>query len=135
MKQPLTAIVENSRNYTLAVAEAMPESSYHFKPVGAGWNFKELLNHIAYGIQWWEENYVKGNEISWQQPADKNTKEEIITYLNSAYDSLMNTLKKPALSDDAVKGFHATIDHISHHRGQAVVYLRCHDITPPEYTY
>jgi uncharacterized damage-inducible protein DinB len=44
----------------------------------------------------------------------------------------VNTQK---LTDKAVQGFHATIDHITHHRGQAVIYLRSNGITPPEYTY
>ena len=52
MKEQLLAIVETSRNYTLAVAEAMPDATYNFKPAGAGWNFIELMHHIAYGIEW-----------------------------------------------------------------------------------
>lgn len=74
MKETLLSTLENSRNYTLAVAEAMPESSYNFKPAGGGWNFRELMHHIAYGIQWWEENYIKGNEITWDQPPAKTAK-------------------------------------------------------------
>lgn len=135
MKEILLSTLENSRNYTLAVAEAMPENTYNFKPVGGGWNFRELMHHISYGIQWWEENYIIGRETSWDQPPAKNDKKEIINYLNSAYSSIKNTVEKQKLTDDAVKGFHATIDHITHHRGQAVVYLRCQGINPPEYTY
>jgi uncharacterized damage-inducible protein DinB len=131
----LLSYLENSRAYTMAVAEAMPESAYDFKPKGGGWNFGELLHHIAYGIHWWEENQIKGNEIPWDQPAVKNNKKVIISYLNASYNSLKNTVTKQKLTDDGVKGFHATIDHTTHHRGQAVVYLRCKGITPPEYTY
>ena len=134
MKELLSTL-ENSRNYTLAVAEAMPESSYDFKPEGGGWNFKELMHHIAYGIYWWQENYIKGNEIGWDQPPLKKMKQEILNELNAAYSSLKATVGNQKLSGDAVKGFHATIDHTTHHRGQAVVYLRCKGITPPEYTY
>lgn len=135
MKQQLLLTLETSLNYTLAVAEAMPENSYNFKPAGGGWNFGELIHHIAYGIHWWEENYIKGNEIPWDQPPVKNNKQSIITYLKSAYSSLKNTIGKQKLDENAVKGFHATIDHTTHHRGQAVVYLRCNSIAPPEYTY
>jgi hypothetical protein len=49
MKEQLSATLQNSRTYTLAVAEAMPADAYNFKPKGAGWNFRELLHHIAYG--------------------------------------------------------------------------------------
>lgn len=135
MKHELLAILQTSRNYTLAVAEAMPEASYLFKPDSAGLNFLELMHHIAYSIQWWEENFVKGNQVPWNQPAANKGKNEIISGLDHAYKSLESTIKNLQIGDDAMKGFNATIDHITHHRGQAVVYLRCSNINPPEYVY
>jgi uncharacterized damage-inducible protein DinB len=135
MKERLLSTLENSKNYTLDVANAMPENSYNFKPGGAGWNFAELLNHIAYGICWWKDNYIKGTKTEWNPPDAKNNKQDVITNLNDAYDSLKNTLDSVKLNDNSVQGFHATLDHITHHRGQAVVYLRCSGITPPEYVY
>jgi len=135
MKEQLTATLQNSRNYTVQVAEAMPDDAYDHKPKGLGWNFRELLSHIAYGIQWWEANYIKGTETPWNPPAAKSNKKQVIDYLNQAYDELEKTISKGKLSDKAIQGFHSTLDHITHHRGQAVMYLRSHGITPPEYTY
>jgi uncharacterized damage-inducible protein DinB len=135
MQAQLIKTLQNSRNYTLSVAEAMPEKTYDSKPAGAGWNFRELLHHIAYGIQWWEDNYIKGNKTDWSPTATKKNKKEIITYLTGAYDGLQETVEAGKLPADAVQGFHATIDHITHHRGQAVLHLRCQGIEPPEYTY
>jgi uncharacterized damage-inducible protein DinB len=135
MKAQLLATLENSKQYTLNVAGMMPAYDFHFKPTDAAWNFGELLHHIAYGIQWWGANYVQGKETAWAPPAMKDNKQEILAYLEDAYRSLNNTLNNGPLSNDAVKGFHATIDHITHHRGQAVLYLRCKGITPPEYMY
>jgi uncharacterized damage-inducible protein DinB len=135
MKEQLLSTIANSRNYTLQVAEAMPEKGFHFKPAGAGWNFGELLNHIAYGIQWWQENYITGNKTDWNPPPAKNKKPEIISYLTQAYDDLQKTIKKGSLTEQAVNGVHATLDHITHHRGQAVIYLRTNGVEPPEYVY
>jgi uncharacterized damage-inducible protein DinB len=135
MKEQLLATLENSRNYTLQVAEGMPSQSYQFKPVETVWNFRELMHHIAYGIQWWEENHVKGNQTAWSPIEVKNNKKEVIAYLNLAFDSLRNTVHKQKVNDENLKGFNATIDHITHHRGQAVTYLRCCGITPPDYVY
>lgn len=135
MKEQIISTLQTSRVYTLAVAEAMPENSYDFKPAAAGWHFRELLHHIAYGIQWWEQNYILKTETAWEQPPARRNKQEVIKYLNDAFSSLEKAAGKQKLTDDVVKGFHATLDHITHHRGQAVVYLRCHGITPPEYTY
>ena len=135
MKEQLLSTLENSRNYTMAVAKAMPSNAYNFKPAGAGWNFLELLHHVAYGIQWWEENFVKSVETAWNPPPPKHDKKEIDSYLRNAYDSLEKTISTSTLTDHVVQGFHATIDHITHHRGQAVIYLRCKGINPPEYVF
>jgi uncharacterized damage-inducible protein DinB len=135
MKEQLLTTLENSRQYTLAVAEAMPEKNYSFKPTDTVWNFGELLQHIAYGIHWWEENYIKGNKTEWAPPVVTNKKKEAVDALQSAYDSLLKTVSKGSLTDEALKGFHATVDHITHHRGQAVLFLRLQGIVPPEYTY
>jgi len=93
------------------------------------------LHHIAYGIQWWEANYVKGTTVEWNPPETKSGKQQVIEYLETAYDSLKNTVSKAGLTDANIKGFHATLDHITHHRGQAVLHLRYQRITPPEYNY
>ena len=135
MKEELLSTLENSKNYTLSVAEAMPKDAYDFKPVDTVWSFRELLDHIAYGIGWWESNYVKGTEMPWAPPGPRTNKEEVKKYLEEAYASLKKTIDKPKLNDNEVKGFHSTLDHITHHRGQAITYLRCKGITAPEYTY
>ena len=124
MKEQLLSTLENSKTYTLAVADAMPEKMYGTKPCKDVWDFRELLNHIAYGIQWWEANYVKGNKIEWAPPQAKSNKKETADYLIDAYLSLQNTLKSSTLDDEKIRGFFATLDHITHHRGQAVTYLK-----------
>ena len=135
MKEQLSATLQNSRTYTLAVAEAMPADAYDFKPTGAGWNFRELLHHVAYGIQWWEANYMREKETPWDQPPAKDNKQAVIDYLNQVYDALAVTVHQQKLTDKVVQGFHATIDHITHHRGQAVIHLRAQGVVPPDYVY
>jgi len=135
MKEQLLATLENSKTYTLAVADAMPEKTYVTKPSNDVWDFRELLNHIAYGIQWWEANYVKGNKTEWNPPKSKSNKKETVGYLKDAYLELQKTLESSQLDDEKIRGFFATLDHITHHRGQAVTYLRYAGVIPPEYTY
>lgn len=135
MKTYITSTLENSRNYTLAVAEAMPENLYNFKPTAEVWTFNELINHIAYGIQWWEDNFVKKTETKWNPPAAKINKKETIKYLQQCYQHLQETLRNEKLTDDTLKGFNATIDHVTHHRGQAVLHLRLNGIATPEYVF
>ncbi len=135
MTTPLLKTLETSREYTLAVAEAMPEQAYDSKPAGAGWNFRELLQHIAYGIGWWEDNYINGKETDWAPPAETLKKKQVIASINDAYSRLKATMDGSQLNEAGLQGFHATLDHITHHRGQAVLHLRCQGIEPPAYTY
>ncbi|MNK01084.1 DinB family protein [compost metagenome] len=136
MKEQLLETLGKAKKYTLAVADAMPATDYIYKPEGAGWNFIELLNHIGYGVEWWKENFLLGNEKEWLQPVLKMNKVDTINYLNQVFqDFEKNCLALPLINDMEIYGFHATLDHITHHRGQAVTYLRCKGITPPEYIY
>lgn len=134
MNNNLSATLSNSKQYTLAVAAAMPEKDYPGKPCDEIFSFGELLNHIAYGIEWWEANYVKGIKMDWAPPVVSNNKADVISYLEKAYDSLAKTITAVS-GDGATAGFYATLDHITHHRGQATIYLRTKGITPPEYMY
>jgi uncharacterized damage-inducible protein DinB len=133
--EQLLETIQNSRNYTVSVAEAMPENLYGFKPVETIWSFGELMNHIAYGIDWWKDNFIKGHEVAWNQPMPKSGKAEVLSLIQKAYNNLEEAIINSEFSLEFVKGFHATLDHITHHRGQAVVYLRSKGITPPEYTF
>lgn len=135
MKEQLLKTLETSREYTLRVAEAMPEDTFLFKPEGAGWNFSELLNHIAYSIYWWRDNVMLGNETAWAPPEPETNKTDTIAYIKTAYDALRETLEQVPVNDNTVYGFFSTTDHITHHRGQAVSFLRCNAIIPPDYTF
>ena len=135
MKEILINTLQTSENYTLAVAEAMPEKAYGEKPVEAIWNFSELMNHIAYGIEWWTDNYIKKTESAWNPVTPKENRKKTIEYLRHAYSILKKAINKEKLSEEEIKGFYATLDHITHHRGQATIYLRFKGITPPEYIY
>ena len=72
---------------------------------------------------------MRQQEAEWAPPAATTTKKAIIAYLEQAFDHLENS------TGENEQGFHATIDHITHHRGQATVYLRCQGIVPPTYIY
>ncbi|WP_422082166.1 hypothetical protein [Ulvibacterium sp.] len=48
--EELIKVLENSRTYTLAMAEAMPEETFDHQIVKDHWKFNDLINHIAYSI-------------------------------------------------------------------------------------
>ncbi|HEV2481086.1 MAG TPA: DinB family protein [Puia sp.] len=135
MKQKLLTTLEMVENYTTGVAELMPEEGYEFKPADALWNFRELIHHLAYGIHWWENNFIRQKKVSWEPPAVPATKQETLHYLGQAFASLKRTVGAAEATEEVIYGFFSTVDHITHHRGQATIYLRCQGIIPPEYVF
>ncbi|MBO9633498.1 MAG: DinB family protein [Chitinophagaceae bacterium] len=135
MKEHLLNLVDTSRKYTLDVAAAMPSGKYDTKPVDTVWNFKELLHHIAYGIEWWEANYVRKQETEWVPTPTGKDKKEVVKYLEKAYAGLEKSIKDLPLDEEAVRGVHSTLDHVTHHRGQAVLHLRVQGEEVPGYIY
>ena len=135
MKTQLLSTIENSRGYMLAVAEAMPEDRYDFKPASAVWNFLELMSHIVYGMKWYSENYIQKIKTEWQPPAPHPTKAATIKSLEKSFDALKKEVISVVLDEERIHGVYTTLDHITHHRGQATTYLRCNSIKPAEYIY
>jgi len=135
MKTQLLSRLEKAKNYTLAVAEMMPEAMYDFKPVDPIWNFRELLHHIGYGIHWYGDNYLKNKDTAWMPPVPTVDKTATIAYLNAAFAALQVNIEHMTEDSEIINGVYAALDHITHHRGQATVYLRSTGIVPPEYIY
>ncbi|MGC3944648.1 MAG: DinB family protein [Chryseolinea sp.] len=133
MKTQLLKSIHDSRQYTLSVAELMPEQHYNSVIAKDAWSFLQLMNHIAYGLTWWESNFIRKKELAWEPPNDKATKKEIIKLLSDGFNSLEKIASSSTASDKLTLGIWATLDHVTHHRGQAVLHLRNLGLTPPEY--
>ncbi|MBV8828285.1 MAG: DinB family protein [Acidobacteriaceae bacterium] len=136
---------QTSRDFSVAVAEAMPEDAYSFKASEPEMNFGEQINHIALA----NANYCSaalGTKSSVVKGAD-NSKNTAIKNLEDSYDFCLNGLKK--LSDAELQDtvstrsgsitkfdlFWGAFTHAAHHRGQTEVYLRLKGITPPAYKF
>ncbi len=135
---------ENSKNYLIQIAETMPEEKYGFTPTPREMSFKEQLIHIQQNMDWivgYFEKDVLEAEISTLQ----NDKARLIANLTSSFDTVYNVIKASRLEDlDSTVDFFAgkktklqmlnlLQDHVSHHRGQLVVYLNLNDLKPPAY--
>lgn len=144
--------IESSRKYTLEVAEAMPAEKYGYKPHAESRTFGEQMQHIAGGVQF-QLGLIKSKGVPPEgfDPTAKMpemSKEEIIKMINSAYDMFKMTVENSTAASldekltlafipnhefDMYGYFEFMLDHITHHRGQAIVYLRANDIKPPSY--
>jgi len=136
---------ENSKNYLLEIAENMPEANYNFKPTERQMSFKEQLLHIRQNMVWLSETYfMKEGEKS--EKIEPKTKEEIITHLSASFNSVSEIIKTISNKDltlqvDFFAGPKSKLqilnllqDHVTHHRGQLIVYLNLNSIQPPKYS-
>ncbi|GAB4423937.1 MAG: hypothetical protein OHK0039_40790 [Bacteroidia bacterium] len=135
--------------YTLAVAEAMPADAYGYRPDSSVFTFGQHLLHLSASMYQLCARYVRVAEVpSLPPPAASLSKDSTLRVLAAAQAYARETLL--GLSDSAARSVAAGFwspdptpryvvflllrDHITHHRAQAVLYLRLQGIEPPRYT-
>ncbi|MBI3682283.1 MAG: DinB family protein [Acidobacteria bacterium] len=138
-----------SREFTIAVAELMPEEKYAFRPNPEQMTFGGLMIHIA------SSQAVRFSQIGGVRPPafrihERMTKAEIIQVLRQSFDFSIALLPKFTAQQMAksyqvdwygrpeVTGRQLVLgmfNHTTHHRGQAEVYLRAAGIKPPDYRF
>lgn len=144
--QSLLAEFEQEANNTRKLLLAVPEKDIHFKPSPVSWTMGELAQHIATIYYWYAGTLtldvydVAGDLLQRNDPADiRSTLELFETNLvkaRAALDSITEeslmenwTMKigervimGPMPRGMVVRGF--LFNHIYHHRGEMIVYLR-----------
>ncbi|MCK8481671.1 DinB family protein [Psychroserpens algicola] len=142
--------LENSKKYIIKVAELMPENHYNFKASPESLSFAENLLHIGFAMDWHSQSLLGGRESrNWKtdtifKVANKSKKDMIAT-INKTFDETINFIKHfdTTQLNDQLDYFGLTrskrqillllSDHITHHRGQMLVYLRLNGLVPPRY--
>lgn len=142
--------LENSQKYLILVAETMPENKYNYKASPDSMSFAENLMHIGYAADWHSQSLLGKRESRvWKtdtvfKVANKS-KEEMIATINKTFDETIQLIKQfdTTQLDDELDyfGLNRTkrqiflllADHITHHRGQMVVYMRLNGLVPPRY--
>ncbi|MGH8457861.1 MAG: DinB family protein [Nevskiales bacterium] len=143
--------VRQSRAYTLECAQAMPEDKYGFRPVLDTRTFGQQMAHIAESFPGLYELLIEGktapthafSEAGKEQVASKA---DVVRRLNEGFGYVERAalrLKSSSLEAiiQGVGGREVTkrralrflLDHTTHHRGQAVIYLRMNGVRPPPY--
>jgi uncharacterized damage-inducible protein DinB len=136
---------ENSKNYMIALAEAMPEENFDFKPTERQMSFKEQLIHIKGNMDWLSNTYFTESGFKREKTALPETKTKTIALLSEAFDSTLAFITQTSESElNTIVEFFAgpksklqilnlLQDHVTHHRGQLVVYLNLNNVEPPKY--
>ena len=142
--------LENSRKYLILVAENMPEEKYGFKASEESLTFAENLMHIGFAMDWHSQSLLGGRESrDWKTDTifkvAHTSKEEMIAVIDKTFDETIKLIKQFDTSqfDDELDyfGLNRTkrqiflllADHITHHRGQMLVYMRLNGLVPPRY--
>jgi uncharacterized damage-inducible protein DinB len=133
-------------DYTMKIAELMPDSLYGFKPTDEEMSFGEQLLHMGQNMTWLSQVYMM-NDTTFK----KENKEQLFLALDikkeieDAYALAMIAHKEMDINrlNDKMDFFagpktvrqiiHLMHDHATHHRGQLIVYLRLKGIKPPKY--
>ena len=136
---------ENSKNYLIEIAEAMPEENYNFKPTEREMSFSEQLFHIKQNMDWLSTSYFTVKEYKKEEYAAQKGKTEIISELKKTFDTVLEIVEKTPEENlqetvDFFAGPKSKLqilnllqDYVTHHRGQLIVYLNLKNVKPPKY--
>ena len=142
--------LENSRNYLILVAETMPEDKYDFKATPESKTFAENLMHIAWAMDWHSQTLLGERKArDWntdtELKVDDKSKKEMIATIDNTFDQAIKLITEfdtskfndrldyLGLDRSKQQIFLLLSDHITHHRGQMLVYLRLNGLQPPRY--
>ena len=134
-----------AKEFTLAVAEAMPAEGYDFKPNPEELSFGQLMIHIA--VQNSDSCASATGTKALAEPAATD-RQTAISFLTASFDKCAKEIDamppdqwnkevykfrgQPVLAGEALW---YTFTHMAHHRGQAEVYLRVKNVKPPTWRF
>lgn len=134
-----------SRDFTLKVAGQMPDADYGFKLTPPQMSFAEQMAHLA-GEQAGLLAPFTGEHPQPSKPASMS-KKDVLAFVRQAFDQSIATVSKltPAQisktyssGEGSMTGLELlmfVLDHSTHHRASAEMYLRAKGITPAEYQF
>lgn len=137
--------LKTSRDFTLKVADQMPAASYDFKLTPPQMSFAEQMVHLAASLSVFTSPF-SGQEPKPAKPASMS-KKDVIAFMTKSFDGaidqvskltpeqLSKTYKSEEGSLTGLELLMAMLDHNTHHRASAEMYLRAKGITPTEYQF
>jgi uncharacterized damage-inducible protein DinB len=157
MSEPLTitAAVLGDLDRELAatrrVLEALPDGAWNFRPRAGAWSFGDLANHLV-ELTFWLQTVLDRDEFDAaagsEGPAAADGREQVLRAFDGRA-ALVRAATGPmdaarlgadwALRDGSTVVFRARraevlrrcLNHLIHHRGQLVLYVRMQGIAPP----
>jgi uncharacterized damage-inducible protein DinB len=142
--------LEKSKEYLILAAESMPEDKFEFKATPESMSFAENLMHIGWAMDWHSQSLMGGREArDWntdtELKVDHKSKKEMIAKIDETFDTTIKFIANFDINnlEERLDYFGANrtkrqillllADHITHHRGQMLVYMRLNGQKPPRY--
>jgi uncharacterized damage-inducible protein DinB len=137
--------LKTSREFTLKVADQMPEASYSFKLTPPQMSFAEQMVHLSQTLDFLLAP-LAGENPDPGKPASMN-KNDVMAYVRKSFDRAIDRVSKvtPEQLSKTYQGGEGTMtgleilmftmDHTTHHRASAEMYLRAKGITPTDYQF
>jgi FKBP-type peptidyl-prolyl cis-trans isomerase len=137
--------------HALALAKAVPEEKYSWRPGEGVRSFREVFLHIAYGNRLLlniaggakQEDIKKQIEEQMKKEGESLTKEQVVQALTDSFAAVRSAFegaRAQGLTREAEffgtkttrRGVWTVLDtHIAEHLGQAIAYARVNGIVPP----
>lgn len=145
LKAVVVKHLTTSRDFTLKVADQMPEADYAFKLTPPQMSFAEQMVHLASDQVGLLAPFTNAKP-SQSKPASMG-KKDVMTFVRQSFDQSIALVSKltQAQIEQSYKGFGGqqtglellmlVLDHTTHHRASAEMYLRAKGITPAEYEF
>jgi uncharacterized damage-inducible protein DinB len=137
--------LKTSRDFTLKVADQMPDSDYGFKLTPPQMSFGEQMVHLAQSAEYFLSPF-SGEKAHPGKPAS-TSKADVMAFVKKSFEAAIEKVSKltPEQISKSYKSEEGTmsgldlllglLDHTTHHRASAEMYLRAKGITPAEYQF
>jgi uncharacterized damage-inducible protein DinB len=137
--------LQTSRDFTLKVAEQMPEATYSYKLTPPQMSFAEQMVHLSQSLEvFWSPFF--GSSPAFAKPASFS-KPDVVAFMRKSFDTAIERISK-LTPEQMTKSYQSSegtmtgvellmgmLDHTTHHRASAEMYLRAKGIKPAEYEF
>jgi uncharacterized damage-inducible protein DinB len=136
---------ENGKQFAIEVVDKMPDHLMDYRPDPEAMSFKEQVTHFSSAIVGISKGFLNGTEPAFASDAKPQTKEELKAFIISCYDygkATFTNLSEAELGEQ-IDSFAGKVtrrqmiglidDHVTHHRGAAISYIRANGIAPPPF--
>jgi uncharacterized damage-inducible protein DinB len=137
--------LQTSRDFTLKVADQMPAADYDFKLTPPQMSFAQQMVHLSQSFD--EFLTPLTDETPNAGKAASMSKQDVMAFVRKSFDGAIARVSKLTAAQIAksyktgegtatgLEMLMELLDHTTHHRASAEMYLRAKNITPTEYQF